>query len=140
MLTTVEKVILLQNVDLFAEVDSEHLALLAVIAEEVSYLAGDLIYREDDAADAMYLVLSGSVVLTQAGREIATVEKVEAIGTWALFDAEVRVVTATARENCRLLRIDREDFADLLADQVQVAQGILRAVTRRLRTLASRAT
>ena len=45
------------------------------------------------------------------------------------------MVTATVEEDSLLLRIDREDFADLLADHVQIAQGVIRTVARRLRNL-----
>jgi CRP-like cAMP-binding protein len=59
-------------------------------------------------------------------------------GTWALFDDEPRVLTATATENTRLLRIDRNEFNDLLSDDVRIAKGIIRTVTRKLRELAER--
>ena len=38
-----------------------------------------------------------------------------------------------------MLRVDRDDFTDILADHVEVAQGVLRTVARRLRGLAARA-
>jgi CRP-like cAMP-binding protein len=59
-------------------------------------------------------------------------------GTWALFDDEPRVLTATALEDTRLLRIDRNEFNDLLSDDVRIAKGIIRTVTRKLRELAER--
>ena len=61
ILTVIEKVIFLQNVDVFADVPSEHLAYLASIATVEEYEAGEEVFREGDAADAMYLVLSGGV-------------------------------------------------------------------------------
>lgn len=138
MLTVVEKVIFLQNIDVFSEVPTEQLASLAAIAEEVSYLKSDVIYRENEYSDALYLVLDGRVRLHRDDKDIAVAENKEAFGTWALFDEEVRLVTATAEEDSRLLRIDREDFVDLLADQVQIAQGVIRTVARRLRNLIDR--
>jgi CRP-like cAMP-binding protein len=45
------------------------------------------------------------------------------------------VVTATPLSECRLLRIDREDFFDLLADHIQITQGVFKTVVKRLRTL-----
>ena len=135
MLTIVEKVIFLQNVDIFAEVQTEQLAYLASIAEEETCLKGDIVYREEDPSDALYLILSGKVRLHRENREIAVAGSRNAFGTWALFDEEPRVVTATAVEDSRLMRIYREDFIDLLADNVQVTQGVLKAITRRLRSL-----
>lgn len=138
MLTVVEKVIFLQNIDVFSEVPTEQLAALATIAEEVTVLKGDVIYREDEYSDALYLVLDGRVRLHQADREIAIAAAREAFGSWALFDEDVRLVTATAGEDSQLLRLYRDDFVDLLADHVQIAQGVLKTVARRLRSLVDR--
>jgi CRP-like cAMP-binding protein len=138
MLTVLEKVILLQDVDVFQEVPGDHLATLASVADEMRLLTDDVLYEEGEAADALYLVLDGRVKLTQGERELSEVGAGQAFGTWALFDDEPRLVTATAAEDCTLLVIDREDFTDLLADHVQIAQGVIRAVARRLRNLAGR--
>jgi CRP-like cAMP-binding protein len=138
MRSTVEKVILLQQVDVFAEVPSEHLAVLAGAAEEQPLLAGDTVFREGERADALYLVLDGKVRLHQGDTGILEAGAGEAFGTWALLDEEPRLCDATALEPTVLLRIDREDFIDLMSDHVQIAQGVIRAVSRRLRALAGR--
>ena len=133
MLTVVEKVVLLQNVDVFSEVPPEQLTYLASIAEEIDCLAGDVVFRENEPADALYLVLDGKVGLERDGKEIKLAGSQNAFGTWALFDDETRVVTAKVKENARLLKIDRGDFVDLLADNVQVTQGVLKMLVKRVR-------
>ncbi|MBU2503204.1 cyclic nucleotide-binding domain-containing protein, partial [bacterium] len=138
MLSTVEKVLLLQNVELFARIPTDQLAALGAIAREVSVMAGDTIYREHDHPDALYMVLQGAVQLHQGLRTISVAGPRETFGIWALFDPEPRVMTATAMEDSRLLRIERNEFNDLLADDVRIAQGIIRTVAGRLRSLAER--
>lgn len=135
MLTVIEKVIFLQNVDVFTEVPTEDLAYLAAIADEVDVAEGDNIYAQDEPSDALYLVLEGKVRLHRDGRDITIAESKEAFGTWALFDEAPRVVTATAMGDSRLLRIDREDFFDLLADHMQITQAVFKTVVGRLRSL-----
>ena len=138
MLSPIEKVLLLQNIEVFAEVPTDQLAALAAIAREMSVLTGDTVYREDDIPDALYLVLEGHVLLHQGDREVTTAARSSTFGTWALFDDEPRVMTATATVDTRLLRIDRSEFNDLLSDDVRIAKGIIRTVTRKLRELAGR--
>ncbi len=138
MLSPIEKVLLLQNIEVFAEVPTDQLAALAAIAREVSVLSGDTVFKEHDMPDALYMVLEGHVKLHQGDREITTATKMQPFGTWALFDDEPRVLTATATEDSRLLRIDRNEFNDLLSDDVRIAKGIIRTVTRKLRELAER--
>lgn len=138
MLTTIEKVMSLQNVDIFSEVSTEHLSHLALIAQEVSYQAGEILYRELDPPQAMYLVLEGSVRLHRGELVVTLAQENDVFGTWALFDDEPMVVTATVVDTCRLLRIDRDDFIDLLADYVQITQGVLKEMVKRLRGLVGR--
>ncbi len=138
MLTVIEKVIFLQNVEVFSKVPSEQLAFLATIAEEVTYMKGEVIYNVSEPSDALYLVLEGGVRLHTGETEITRAEAKEAFGTWALFDEQPRVVTASALEDTRLLRIDRDDFVDLLADHVQITQAILKSMVTRLRNLVDR--
>ena len=110
MHTVIEKVIFLQNVEVFFEVPTEQLAYLAAIAEEISCIKGDDIFKAEEPSDAMYLVLDGKVRLHREEEEVTVAGQNEAFGTWALFDEEPRVVTATAIEDTRLLRIYTEDF------------------------------
>lgn len=138
MLTIIEKVIFLQNIDLFSEVPTEQLASLAAIAEEVSYLKGDIVYKENDHSDALYIILQGKMQMKRDNQEIALAESGEAFGTWALFDNEPRVVTAEVEDDCNLLRIAQDDFVDLLSDHIQITQGVLQSIVKRLRTLVAK--
>ena len=138
MLTILEKVIFLHNVEVFAEIPSEQLAHMAAIAEESSFSAGDGIYNTDEPSDALYVVLEGSVRLHRGDEEITVAGTNEPFGTWALFDNTPRVATATAIDEVKVLCIDREDFLDLLSDHVQITEGVLKSLVGRLRGLLER--
>lgn len=136
MYSVIEKVIFLQDIEVFKEVRVEDLAHLAMIAEEVSFLPGSTLYEMNESADSLYLVINGKVRLHRNGQEISVAGSREAVGTWALFDNEPRVATATALEETQALRISREDFYDLLSDHVRIAEAVLRSLARRLRALS----
>lgn len=138
MLTTIEKVIFLQNVDLFSDVPTEQLAHMAAIAQEVEIDPKEAIYIENDPSDSLYLVLEGRVRLHQGDQEITIAEEKEAFGSWALFDDQPRVTSATALVESRLLKIDSDQFIDLLSDHEQITKGILKAMAERLRSLMGR--
>lgn len=138
MFTTIEKVIFLQNVDVFSDVATEQLAHIAAIAEEVSYLKNDVVYEFNQESDALYVVAEGNIRIHHEGEEITTVGPREAFGTWALFDDEPRVATATAVEDSRLLRVDREEFHELLSDHSEITQAVLKNVAGRIRALIGR--
>ena len=138
MLTTVEKVIALQEVDIFSELSTQELAYLAAIVEEESHAEGQEIYRAGDPADSMYLVVDGRVRLHRDGLEIAVMGAGEAFGTWALFDDEPRVSAATAVEDAAVLKLHKDAFVDLLSDNVEITQGVLKALVIRMRGLIGR--
>lgn len=138
MYTTIEKVIFLQDIDIFSEVRTEDLIYLAAIAEEVSFAAGTRLYKIHEPGNALYLIIDGKVRLHRDGEEIAVMGSREAIGTWALFDNKPRVATATATEETLALRIMRDDFYELLSDHVRITEGVLKNLANRLRTLVDR--
>lgn len=138
MFTTVEKVIFLQNVDVFSNVATEQLAFIAAIAEEISYLKNDVVYEVNQESDALFVVAEGKIRIHHEGEEITTVGTREAFGTWSLFDDEPRVATATATEDSILLRVDREEFHELLSDHTEITQAVLKNVAGRLRRLLGR--
>lgn len=138
MLTVVERVIFLQNVDVFSEVSTENLALVATIGQEVEFAEDERIYTELSPSDSMYLVLEGEVRLHRGDITVTRAREKEAFGTWSLFDDEHRVTSATAVRRTVLLRVAKDDFIELLADNVEITQGVLKAVVRRLRTVLAR--
>jgi CRP-like cAMP-binding protein len=138
MLTIVEKVIFLQEIDLFGETSTKDLSHLAAIIEEIELQPGQVIFEEGDFPDAMYMVLEGMIRLTRDGREVMTAQSRDVFGTWALFDDEPRVVKASTVEESRLLRLDKEDFVDLLADNVRITQSMLKTLGTRLKGLMKR--
>ncbi len=138
MFSVIEKVLLLQNVDVFTEIPTDKLAGLASIARETFVLAGDTLYHQQDRPDALYLVLEGRIGLFSDGEEKRQAAVHEAFGTWALFDNKPRAMTATAIDDSRLLRIGRIEFNDLLAEDVRITQGVLTALARRLRKVVGK--
>jgi CRP-like cAMP-binding protein len=134
-LTPVEKVLCLQNVDVFNHATTEMLAYIGSIAREVHLSKGTVIFSEEDVSDAMYVVVTGRVRLEKGGQEVLVAESNHAFGTWALFDNQPRLMTARALEEVHLLKITSADFYELLSDHDEITPAIFRAVIERVRTL-----
>jgi len=139
VLTTVEKVIFLQDIDIFEFTSTEDLSHIAAITDEIEFKADETICKEGAIPDAMYMVYEGKVRLSRGDQELMIAGHKETFGTWALFDEEPLVMTATAVGDARLLRIKKDDFVDLLADHVKITQSILKTMVKRLRRLMTRA-
>ena len=137
MLTVIEKVLLLQNIDLFSHITVEQLSFFAALAEEINIPTDQVLYREDDPPDGLYVVVAGAVSMRRAGDEIDRVGPNGSFGAWALFDDEPRLTTAETAEESRLLFVSRDDFYDVLADHVDIVAGLFKHLVERLRRLAT---
>ena len=133
MLTTIEKVLLLQDVDIFLETETEHLAKVAAIAQEVRFASGTTIFREGEPSDALYVVLDGTVSLRKAELEKTLVREKETFGMWALLDESPRLVTAVAVADTRALKIEQEYLYDVLSSHFDIVRGILKCLVRMIR-------
>ena len=56
MLSTMEKVIFLQDIDIFANTETEDLAYIAAIADEIVYPQNTVLFKEGDVSDGMFLL------------------------------------------------------------------------------------
>jgi len=137
MLTSVERVLILKGADLLREVGPRHLLRLAEVAIEVELSAGDTIYKEDDPADALYMLVEGRVRLSSAGRPLSEVGPGEAFGTWALVDGSERGQQAEVLEDGVALAVHRDQFYDVAATDLMLLQEVVRALAKRLRALVS---
>jgi len=138
MLSTIEKVLLLQEVEILQSVSTEYLGYIAVITEEVEFQEGDSIYSEGEPADAMYVVIHGEVRLHRGDQEVLVAKPKSAFGVWALFDEEERVAAATCLTDSRLLCLEKDDFHDLLADHSEITRSVLSVMAKKLRGLVGR--
>ena len=136
-LSTLDRAIRLQRVELFRDLETEMLALLASIAEQTSLEKSESLVEEGGAMNAIYVVLDGRVEMRRAGVVLFTVGAGETIGNWALFDSQPSMVTATAAEPTELLRIGSEEFYELLEDNTEVTRELFQALFKRMRTLLS---
>jgi CRP-like cAMP-binding protein len=133
-----EKVSLLQRVDVFREVRSDHLALLAGVAQEFDALPGTVLMREEDIPDAVYVVASGSVTLRILGKTVTLTEGA-GFGALGLIGERPAMLTATVAGpgQAHLLRVTRPALADLLVDSPALAVALLRGMAHRVDTLVA---
>ena len=83
----------------------------------------------------LYVVLDGGVALSRNGAELHVARQNEVLGAWALFDNDPMPVAAKTAEPTRLLRISREDFYDLLSDNVEVTAAVFSTIVKRFRKM-----
>ena len=133
MITTVEKVLFLKSIDLFRALPSEELAQIAEIAFEQPLAAGDCVFAEGEPGDALYLVALGSVKVHKGDKQLAILSVRDVFGEMAVLDSEPRSASVTVLKDAVLLKIDRDDFRDILNERPEIALGVIKVLSRRLR-------
>lgn len=137
-LTTIEKVIFLKSVDIFEHATIEQLGRIAGLTEEVHFEPGETIFNEGEPGDAFYLLLSGRVLLEINGNILRELKEKEAFGTLEVLDFHPRAVTAKAADQVRALKLNGQEFHDLLSLDIEMVQAVFRmlcGLVRRILTL-----
>jgi CRP-like cAMP-binding protein/HEAT repeat protein/ATP/ADP translocase len=133
MLSTMERVIILKSVGIFAQTPDEVLVDVASILGEVHLPAGTRIFEKGDPGTSMYIIVCGRVRVHDGENTISELVDRDVFGEMALLDPEPRVASISTLEDTELLSLDQEPFNALMAGRVEVARGVIGVLTRRLR-------
>jgi CRP/FNR family transcriptional regulator len=137
MLSVMEVILALKSTPLFHDVPGEGLKRLSDFIQEKKARGGEVIFREDDLGDEMYLVRSGQVSIQQELESgPALIEMVEPggyFGEMAIIDDLPRNASATAEVDSSLLVLHKNDFRASVQDYPDIAFEVFREFTRRLR-------
>ena len=104
----------LQKFSFFASFSKEQLSEIAGAAPRVTLETNDVVFRQGELSDAMYLILKGSVKIERENGEenepikIGQLSAHQVFGELAILSKEPRQTTATVIKNAELLVIDRE--------------------------------
>jgi CRP-like cAMP-binding protein len=137
LISTVEKVLFLKSIDLFSQIPGEDLVRVAQIAEEIDFQPKETVMAEGELGDSLYLIVDGKVQVFKGDRLIVELGERECVGEMAILDSEPRSATVKALGPVSALKIEREDFYDVMNEKTEIAQGVIKVLTRRLRQTTS---
>lgn len=132
----------LGKIELFRGIRAEGLERIAAICSEESFRVADVIFKEGEVGDKLYLILEGKVRISREvsgmGEEaLAVLGGGAAFGEMSLIDDFPRSADARVHERCRLLVLTKEALEDLLFLDKDLAYEILwnfvRILSARLR-------
>lgn len=100
------------------------LQVLAIGAEQRDYGYGDVLFHQNDIADAGYVVRRGSFRVAAEGGPEVVVGAGELIGELALIIDMRRPATATALEHSTVVRVSRTLYQRVLESHPEAARRI----------------
>ncbi len=131
---------LLAHTEFFADADADVLARLSAQGSEVTLRRNDVLFKEGDAPDALYIVLRGRLALVNTsvdGREsvLALMERGDLFGEMSMLDDLPRSAGARALEPSSLLRLPYEPVVELLHAHPNLLWGVVRLLAGRIRNM-----
>jgi len=113
---------------------------IASSAHEKNLVRGDVLFKEGDVPDALYIVLSGRIAIAIDNKPLDSRESVVALmvegdlfGDLALLDGGARSALARALEPSTVLHIPYSAVEPQLSTNPDLLWGITRVLARRLR-------
>ena len=119
---------LLENLYIFRGLSGADLSRIEAIAELESYSSGDLIFRQNDVADAFFVIQHGTVNIeldeegdTSDHIVVATLGTGSHFGEMAFLDNQPRSASAIAASYSDILRIGYSAMKEVLESDSELA-------------------
>ncbi len=133
----------LSRLSLFAQLGEDELRALAERTRPRIFHRGDTIFRKDDPATHLYLVLEGAVKIAlpgEFGQEalVALVRAGDFFGELSLLDGGARSASAMATEETHAALLARDDFLSFLEAHPAAMRVVLAELARTIRRLSDR--
>lgn len=138
----IDKLVHLEIFSDFNSSDEEHRRLLKEVCqllEPQSYNSGDVIIKEGDTGDTLYILYEGTVQIrrnTPSNDQFAvvnlTTEQNVFFGEVALIDRDTRSASVIAIENCKVLKLDGSRFKELCDKEPVLGYYVMYRISRRI--------
>ena len=132
------RILMLSKAPVFTGVHTEDLRILARELEEEACFAGERVFDINEPSDRVYLIESGKIGISinpdpKAKEFIATLGPNDCFGEMGMFDDNPRSATAHVLEDSILLALDKTKLRALTLRYPEIALGMLRSLSLRLR-------
>lgn len=127
----------LRNIPLFAGLPTARLKLIAYTAEIVRFGPGEMMVRQGDAADAVYIITEGEAEVWLADKEgheihVATIGPNSLLGEIAVIARSRRTTSVRAKDEVTTFKIADKVFLELLRQSPEIGMQVMTVLAQRL--------
>jgi len=128
---------LLARIPFFTDLPEDELDNIMAQLEEVNLTSGEILFREGDAGEHMYIVVSGDLEILMAPNTdneliLNRVPQGEYIGEMSLITGAPRTASVRAHGDVSLLSMSRAQLMDLLQSHPHLASTMVHVLSHRL--------
>jgi AAA family ATP:ADP antiporter len=124
-MTRFEKVLFFQKIPVFENIPGLTLSYLADISEEVRLRDGQPLLLDEKSNACFYVIVSGTVRLHQRGEVTTQFTEGQFIGEMLALPNFLNTNVLVAESDAVILKFNKEQFYELLSDNVRLADKIL---------------
>ncbi len=138
-----EGLLALRKVPLFSHLTLDQLETISQLMHPAEYLAGEVMMRQGDPGEELYVLLEGEAKAyqnygTDSETYLSTMRPVSYIGEIAILDQAARSATVVVTEDARLLTLGAQPFRELILQTPEISFEVFRVLTERIRRAESR--
>jgi hypothetical protein len=135
-----DKILHLKTIEIFADLSVNELAAVASVTEEVSFNQGEMVFREGEKGDTLFLIVKGEVAVIKdcnANEEIEldSIGPGDYFGEMALLGDDRRSANIRVKRNARFLTLHKQELQDIVREYPQIALHVCRVLSMRIRHL-----
>jgi diguanylate cyclase (GGDEF)-like protein len=118
---------------LLSPIPQKELTRLLASCEQKVLPSGEALCREGEEGHTMYVVLSGHLVVSRSGKQVAVGSPGDCFGEMALIESRERAATLRALDETTVLEISEEAFWKHIAHNPESLMALLRTFSDRSR-------
>jgi diguanylate cyclase (GGDEF)-like protein len=128
-----DKLAVLRRAGLLSTLAEADLERVVGACREVALAPGEALCHEGDEGNAMFVVLSGNLVVSKAGKQVAVGRPGDCFGEMALIERRERAATLRALDDTLVLEIPEAAFRRYLSTNPAALMALLRVFSERSR-------
>jgi putative ABC transport system ATP-binding protein len=121
----------LKSIEPFSALDQAELAHIAETATQQHFEPGEIIIREGDVGNELYLISEGEVEVMRADHELARLGPADFFGEVALLSGQPRNATVVATQPTDVYVVDKREFDEAMRHSSRFRQQLRRIFQRR---------
>jgi CRP-like cAMP-binding protein len=135
-----DKILHLKHIEIFADLSVNELAAVASVTQESFFDEGDVVFREGEHGDTLFLIVDGDVAVVkdcnvEKAIELDRIGAGDYFGEMALFGDDRRSATIRVKNNARFLTLHKQELQEIVREYPQIALHVCRVLSMRIRRL-----
>jgi len=130
----------LKPIEIFEDLNVNELAAVAAATEEITFDTDEIVIKEGDPGDTLYMIVEGEVAVIKTeedGTEMILdhISEGDHFGEMALFEDIPRTASIRTLKPCRMLMLHKQEFNEMVREYPRIALKICRVFSGRIRKL-----